>query len=84
MRQKPTNSELLRNSRRASDSGTDLLTMGASVGALGLVGAVIGAVCPVCVVVTPALVGLGAVQKVRGALLAAKARKAAETAPVPE
>jgi hypothetical protein len=60
-----TPAELVRNSRRANGSGTDLLTMGFSVGALGVAGAAFGAVCPVCVVATPALLGIGLVQKLR-------------------
>ncbi len=55
--------------RRANASGTELLTLGLGIGALGVAGAAIGAVCPLCVVATPALLGLGAVQKVRGWLL---------------
>ena len=39
---------------------TRYLTMGASIGLFGVVGALAGAaVCPVCVVATPALLGVG-------------------------
>ncbi|HEX7602303.1 MAG TPA: hypothetical protein VF316_11885 [Polyangiaceae bacterium] len=39
---------------------TQYLAMGLGIGALGVLGAVVGsAVCPVCVVVTPALLGAG-------------------------
>ncbi|MBS2019905.1 MAG: hypothetical protein JST00_43985 [Deltaproteobacteria bacterium] len=39
---------------------TEYLVAGASVGVLGVVGAVVGAAaCPVCVVATPALLGVG-------------------------
>lgn len=51
-------------SREARD-GTDLIRAGLAVGAIGLVGAVTGAVCPVCLVATPALLGAGAVRRWR-------------------
>lgn len=39
---------------------TRYLTMGAGIGLFGVVGALAGAaVCPVCVVATPALLGVG-------------------------
>jgi hypothetical protein len=39
---------------------TKYLTMGLGVGAIGAVGAIVGAAaCPVCIVATPALLGLG-------------------------
>ena len=39
---------------------TQYLVAGASVGALGAISAIVGAaVCPVCVVATPALLGVG-------------------------
>jgi len=39
---------------------TQLLTAGLGIGAIGLVTAAVGAaVCPVCVVATPALLGAG-------------------------
>lgn len=71
---KTSTAELIRNSRRAAASGTDLLTIGASIGALGLAGAALGAVCPACVVATPALLGFGLVQKLRAFFLAKKAK----------
>lgn len=71
---KTSTAELIRNSRRASSAGTDLLTIGVSVGALGLAGAALGAVCPACVVATPALLGFGLVQKLRAFFLAKKAK----------
>ena len=64
--------ELVRNAQHAQAAGTDLLTIGASVGAIGLAGAALGAVCPVCVVATPALLGLGLVQKLRAFFLSQK------------
>jgi len=46
--------------------GTDLIVTGVSVGAIGVVGAVLlGATCPVCVVATPALIGAGLYKKWR-------------------
>lgn len=42
------------------------LSLGIGVGALGVASAAAaGAVCPICVVVAPALIGLGVVEKVR-------------------
>lgn len=69
--------ELVRNARRANATGTDLLTIGASVGAIGLAGAALGAVCPACVVATPALLGFGLLQKLRAFFLSRRARKPA-------
>lgn len=69
--------EILRNAGRANAAGTDLLTIGLSVGALGVAGAALGAVCPACVVATPALLGLGLVQKLRGFFLTRRARNPA-------
>lgn len=51
--------ELLRRSRTARQQSKDWLTAGLGVGAIGVLGAVAGAVCPVCVVATPALLGAG-------------------------
>lgn len=69
----PNPAELDRQRRRVSEQGTSFLTMGLSVGAIGLAGAALGAVCPLCVVATPALLGAGAVQKLRAALLSRRA-----------
>lgn len=71
---KPSLAELVRNAQRANAAGTDLLTIGASVGAIGLAGAALGAVCPACVVATPALLGFGLVQKLRAFFLSKKAK----------
>ena len=65
---------------RANASGTEFLTLGLGVGALGVAGAAIGAVCPLCLVATPALLGLGVVQKLRAFLLSRRA--AAPSAPL--
>ena len=66
--------ELVRNAQRANAAGTDLLTIGASVGAIGLAGVALGAVCPACVVATPALLGFGLLQKLRAFFLSNKAK----------
>lgn len=50
---------------RIDEAGNTLLTYGFTVGAVGLAGAALGAVCPLCVVATPALLGLGVAQKLR-------------------
>ncbi|MFZ5440124.1 MAG: hypothetical protein ACOZQL_08960 [Myxococcota bacterium] len=69
-----TPDQLQHDAEAASTSGTDFLRMGLSVGAIGVVGAALGAVCPLCVVATPTLLGLGAVQKIRGLVLARQAK----------
>ncbi|MCC6523070.1 MAG: hypothetical protein IT373_10450 [Polyangiaceae bacterium] len=43
-----------------SRASTEYLAAGLGVGAFGVLGAVVGsAVCPVCIVATPALLGVG-------------------------
>jgi hypothetical protein len=74
MKKLRTAEELEHDAETASTSGTDFLRMGLSVGAIGVVGAALGAVCPLCVVATPTLLGLGAVQKIRGLVLARQAK----------
>lgn len=63
---KPSAPPLVALTGRAHTQGTEFLVLGLSVGALGVAGAALGAVCPLCVVATPALLGLGVAQKVRG------------------
>ncbi|MBN8231264.1 hypothetical protein JYK02_27470 [Corallococcus macrosporus] len=47
-------------------SGNELLASGLGVGAVGALGALVtGAVCPLCIVATPALLAVGLVQKWR-------------------
>lgn len=69
--------EILRNAGRADAAGTDLLAIGLSVGALGVAGAALGAVCPACVVATPALLGFGLLQKFRAYFLSKRAKNRA-------
>jgi uncharacterized membrane protein YebE (DUF533 family) len=45
-------------SKKKAESNS-LLATGAGVAALGVAGAALGAVCPLCVVAAPALVGAG-------------------------
>lgn len=71
--EEPSKGELLRSSAKASQSGTELLLTGLGIGAMGLAGAALGAVCPLCVVATPALLSAGAVQKLRAKWLERKA-----------
>ncbi|MBL7661824.1 hypothetical protein JNK13_03625 [bacterium] len=53
-------------SDKLNSEGNACLGLGAGVGALGLGGAMIsGAVCPLCIFVTPLLIGMGITQKVR-------------------
>ena len=74
MKPQRTPNQASHESRKAGVLGSEFLRAGAAVGTIGLAGAALGAVCPVCVVMTPALVGLGAVQKLRAAWLARTAR----------
>jgi hypothetical protein len=71
-----SDAEQLRAANRTNDTGNDLLRTGLMVGAIGVGGALLGAVCPLCVVATPTLLGLGAVQKLR-ALVATRRLKSA-------
>ncbi|MDX2011051.1 MAG: hypothetical protein SFW67_12700 [Myxococcaceae bacterium] len=82
----PTPTRLLQQSRLAKDQGTQFLTAGLGVGAIGALGALAGAVCPLCVVATPALLGAGLVRAAWGKHLERKARaqpSAADTEPSP-
>jgi hypothetical protein len=50
----------------SKSSANRLLAAGASAGALGTAGALItGAVCPLCVIATPVLVGAGLVKRLK-------------------
>lgn len=68
--------ELMRVATRIDHTGNDLLSAGLVVGIMGVGGALLGAVCPLCVVATPTLLGLGAAQKLRGALQARRLKAA--------
>ncbi len=72
----PDVSQQWRASQQASQLGSTFLAAGVSVGVIGVAGAALGAVCPLCVVATPALLGLGVVQKLRAHLLERATRKA--------
>lgn len=51
---------------KASRDATELMLSGAAIAVLGAVGAAVsGAVCPVCVVAAPALLGVGAFRRSR-------------------
>ncbi len=69
--------------RRDAQRATDLFTMGASVGVVGLAGAALGAVCPLCVVATPTLLTLAAVHKLRGAWYASRVPRTTPERPTP-
>jgi hypothetical protein len=77
--------ELWRKSLSTHHTANEFLKAGLAVGAIGAAGAAIGAVCPICVVATPALLGLGAVSKLRAMFLGKKAVQAdtKATNPVP-
>lgn len=57
-----TPAALMRDSRNAKDQGHQWLAAGLGVGAVGALGLLAGAVCPLCVVATPTLLGAGAVR----------------------
>lgn len=76
--------ELLRKSRLAKEQGLHWLATGAGVGAIGALGALAGAVCPLCVVATPALLGAGLVRTVWGKHLERRARHDANRPEAPE
>lgn len=71
--------ELLSDGRLAKSQGREWLTAGLGVGAIGLLGAAAGAVCPLCVVATPALLGAGLVRSIWGRHLEKKAHEAVVT-----
>lgn len=71
-----------RQAEQAHRQGNELVVTGLTVGAIGLAGAAMGAVCPLCAVMTPAFLGLGAAQKLRGLWLAR--RSEAQVVEVPE
>ena len=51
---------------QARKDGNAFLASGVGIGAFGVVsGALLGAVCPVCVVATPALIGAGVYKRLR-------------------
>lgn len=69
-----TSPELAQRSRVASEQANHFLTLGASVGAIGALGALAGAVCPLCMVATPALLSFGLVRKLHALWLRWRAR----------
>jgi hypothetical protein len=71
-----TPTRLLQRSRLAKDQGTQFLTAGLGVGAIGALGVLAGAVCPLCVVATPALLGAGLVRAAWGKHLERQAKAA--------
>jgi hypothetical protein len=80
--------ELMTKSRNARQQGKEWLAAGLGIGAMGVVGAVAGAVCPVCVVATPAFLGAGLVRTLWSKHLEKKALDAVKfdqptTDPVP-
>lgn len=76
-----TTAQLLHDARKVDTAGGDFLKLGLTIGAMGVAGAALGAVCPLCVVATPTLLGLGAVQKLRGLVLARRARSVSSLTP---
>lgn len=51
---------------KRDEDANSLLAAGAAMGAVGVAGALVtGAACPLCVIVTPALLGLGLLKKFR-------------------
>ena len=55
------------NEKAATGDANAMLLAGAGIGVIGVVGAVLGsAVCPVCVIAAPTLLGVGAFGRWRG------------------
>ena len=51
---------------KREEDANSLLAAGAAMGAVGVAGALVtGAVCPLCVIVTPVLLGFGLIKKLR-------------------
>ncbi|MBL8917975.1 MAG: hypothetical protein JNJ54_03870 [Myxococcaceae bacterium] len=67
----------MRDSRVAKEQGKQWLTAGLGIGAVGVLGAVAGAVCPLCVVATPTLLGAGLIRTAWARHLDKRARAAA-------
>jgi hypothetical protein len=62
------------------EDGNALLGAGLGVAAIGALGGLVaGAVCPVCIVATPALIGAGVVQRVRAARRSALRKRASQS-----
>lgn len=74
-----TPAELLKDSRAAREQGKQWLTAGLGIGAVGVLGAVAGAVCPLCVVATPTLLGAGLIRTAWARHLDQRARASAAT-----
>jgi len=65
--------------RTLREDSNSLLGAGLGLGAFGAAGGLLlGAVCPVCIVATPALIGAGVVQRIRAARLSASRKHSAE------
>jgi hypothetical protein len=65
-RNKPATDD--RAEQESSAEANTLLLGGVGIAAIGIAGAIVGAaVCPVCVVAAPALLGLGAMRKIQAA-----------------
>ena len=72
---KASNAELKRE-------GNLCLAMGSGVGALGIASAVLaGAVCPLCYIVPPALIGIGALRRYQAGRVEEKDQQAASSPP---
>ena len=55
-----------KTNEKALSNANGLLAAGASAGAIGTAGALItGAVCPLCIIATPVLVGAGLVKRMK-------------------
>jgi hypothetical protein len=58
----------MNRSQGDNNEANTMLAGGAAIAAIGIAGAIVGgAVCPVCIVAAPALLGIGAARKIRAA-----------------
>lgn len=73
----------MRDSRAAKEQGKQWLTAGLGIGAVGVLGAVAGAVCPLCVVATPTLLGAGLVRTAWAKHLERRAKETSSSAQEP-
>jgi hypothetical protein len=64
----------MERTKEDNNEANAMLAGGAAIAAIGIAGAIVGgAVCPVCVVAAPALLGIGAARKIRAARRRARA-----------
>jgi hypothetical protein len=69
---------MVERTKEDNNEANTMLAGGATIAAIGIAGAIAGgAVCPVCVVAAPLLLGIGVARKIRAAKRKARAEDAA-------